>query len=46
MKGTKLGLLGVCFGLTGIAIATNNDAAFILAFLGVVMAVAGLFVKD
>ena len=46
MKGIKLGLVGVCLGLTGIAIATNNDAAIATAFIGFVLASAGMFLKD
>lgn len=46
MKGVKLGLLGVCFGIMGLASATNNAVAIGVAFLGIVAAVAGICVKD
>ena len=46
MKGVKVGLLGVCLSLMGLAAATNNVIAVGLGFIGVTVAVAAVFVKD
>ena len=46
MKGIKLGILGVCVGLLGISLGTLNFFAICGAALGVVLAIAGCFVKD
>lgn len=46
MKGIKLGIVGVCLGLLGIAFSTNNILAIGGAFLGLIVAVIGCFVKD
>jgi len=46
MKGIKLGLVGVCVSLLGIAFASNNVGAMAAAFLGTTLAIAGCFIKD
>lgn len=46
MKGIKLGLLGVCLGIAGLAGASNNIVAIGFAFVSVTVAIAGLFTKD
>jgi len=46
MKGIKIGIAGVCVSLLGIAFATNNVLAIGGASVGLLLAVAGCFVKD
>jgi len=46
MKGVKVGLLGVCLSLMGLAVASNNIIAIGLGFIGVTVSVAAMFVKD
>lgn len=46
MKGIKMGLLGVCLGVAGLAAASNNFIALVFAFLSVTTAIASFFVKD
>lgn len=46
MKGIKLGISGVCISLFGIACATNNIIAVCGAALGLLLSLAGCFVKD
>lgn len=46
MKGVKVGILGICFGLLGVAFDTNNILAISCTFVGVVLSIIGLFVKD
>lgn len=46
MKGIKLGIVGVCFGLLGIAFSTNNFLAYASATIGLIVAVIGCFTKD
>lgn len=46
MIGTKLGLVGVCLGLTDIAVATNNADAIAMAFIGFILSGVGIFLKD
>lgn len=46
MKGTKLCLLGISIALLGISVATNNIVALGAALVGVILNIAGLFVKD
>ena len=46
MKSIKVGLLGVCLGIMGLAAATNHIIAIGMGFIGVTVAVAALFVRD
>ena len=46
MKGIKLGIVGICLGLCGIAFATNNIIAIGCTFIGMVLSIIGLFIKD
>lgn len=46
MKGVKVGLLGVCLSLMGLAVASNNIIAIGLGFIGLAVSVAALFVKE
>lgn len=46
MKGIKLGLLGVCLGLAGLAAASNNFAAMAFSYVSVTAAIAAFFVKE
>lgn len=46
MKGVKVGMLGICMSLMGLAAASNNVIAIGLGFIGVTAAVAALFMKD
>ena len=46
MKGIKIGMLGICLGLLGISFTTNNIIAISCTFVGVILAVIGLFIKD
>ena len=45
MKGIRLGLLGIALGLLGLSFATNHILAIALAAVGVLVALAGCFVK-
>ena len=46
MKGIKVGIVGVCFSLLGIAFATSNALAYGCAAVGLALAVIGCFIKD
>ena len=46
MKGIKIGIVGVCVSLLGIAFAMNNFIAICGASIGLLLAFAGCFVKD
>ena len=46
MKGIKLGIVGLCVSLLGLAFATNNVGAMAASFIGMVVAVIGCFIKD
>jgi len=46
MKGVKIGLLGVCLGIAGLAFASSNVIAMGFAFVSITAAIAALFVKD
>ena len=46
MKGIKVGIVGVCVSLLGIAFSTNNVLAYGCAAVGLALAVIGCFMKD
>ena len=46
MKGIKIGILGICISLLGIAFAMNNFIAICGAAIGVLFSLAGYFIKD
>lgn len=46
MKGIKMGIVGVCISLLGIALSTNNALAYGCATIGVVVSAVGCFVKN
>lgn len=46
MKGIKIGIVGVCLGLLGIAFSTNNVLAIGCAAIGLVVSVIGCFIQD
>ena len=46
MKGIKIGIIGVCVSLLGIAFAMNNFVAICGASIGLLLAFVGCFVKD
>ncbi len=46
MKGIKLGIVGICLSLLGIAFSTNHVIAISGAALGLTVALAGCFIKD
>lgn len=46
MKGIKIGILGVCVSLLGIAIATLNVIAITGAAAGFLISLIGCFVND
>lgn len=46
MKGIKIGIVGVCVSLLGIAFAMNNFIAICGAAIGFLLALVGCFVKD
>ena len=46
MKGIKIGIIGVCVSLLGIAFAMNNFIAICGASIGLLLAFVGYFVKD
>ena len=46
MKGIRVGIVGVCLGLLGIAFSTNNVLAYGCAIIGVTVSVIGCFIKD
>lgn len=46
MKGIKIGIVGVCVSLLGIAIAMNNFIAICGATIGLLLAFMGCLAKD
>lgn len=46
MKGIKLGIVGLCVSLLGIAVATNNVGAIAAAFFGMILSVCGCFIRE
>ena len=46
MKGIKIGILGVCVSLVGIAFAMNNFIAISAATVGLLLSIVGCFIKD
>ena len=46
MKGMKIGIVGVCVSLIGIAIAMNNFFAICGASIGLLLSFVGCFIKD
>ena len=46
MKGIKIGIVGICVSLLGIAFAMNNFIAICGASIGLLLAVVGCFRKD
>lgn len=46
MKGIKVGIVGVCVSLVGIAFAMNNFIAISAAFVGLLLSIVGCFIKD
>lgn len=45
MKGIKIGIVGVCVSLMGIALAMNNFIAICAASAGLLLSIVGCFVK-
>ena len=46
MKGIKIGIVGICVSLLGIAFAMNNFIAICGASIGFLLAFVGCLVKD
>ena len=46
MKGIRIGIVGICVSMLGIAFAMNNVIAISCAFIGFLLSVAGCFSKD
>lgn len=46
MKGIKIGIVGVCLSILGIACASNNAIAYGCAIIGLFVAIIGCFIKD
>ena len=46
MKGIKIGIVGVCVSLFGIALALNNFFAICGGMIGLLLAIIGCVVKD
>lgn len=46
MKGIKIGIVGVCVSLVGIAFTMNNFIAISAAFAGLLLSIVGYFIKD
>ena len=46
MSGIKIGIVGVCLSLMGIAFAMNNFIASSAASVGLLLSIVGCFVKD
>ena len=46
MKGIKIGIVGVCVSLVGIAFAMNNFIAISAASVGLLISIVGWFVKE
>lgn len=45
MKGIKLGVIGICISLLGIAFAMNNFMAICLSLLGTLLSMIAYFIK-
>ena len=45
MKGIKIGIVGICVSLLGIAFAMNNFVAISAASVGLLLSIVGCFVK-
>ena len=46
MRGIRIGIVGICISLLGIAFATNHFIAIAGASLGLLFSIAGCFIKD
>ena len=46
MRGIKIGIVGVCLSLMGIAFAMNNFIAISAATVGLLLSIVGCLVKD
>lgn len=46
MKGIKIGIIGICVSLFGIAFAMNNFIAISAASIGLLLSIVGCFIKD
>lgn len=46
MKGIKIGIVGVCLSLLGIALSTNNVLAYGCAALGLLASIIGCLIKE
>ena len=46
MRGIKIGIVGVCLSLMGIAFAMNNFIAISAASVGLLLSIVGCFVKE
>lgn len=46
MMGIKIGIVGVCLGLFGIAFSTNNVLAYGCAIIGVAVSLIGCVMKE
>lgn len=46
MRGIKIGIVGVCLSLMGIAFAMNNFIAISAASVGLLLSIVGCLVKD
>ena len=46
MKGIKIGIVGVCASLMGIAFGMNNFIAICAASVGLILSIIGCFIKD
>lgn len=46
MKGIKIGIVGTCVSLLGIAFAMNNFIAISAASVGLLLSFVGCFIKD
>ena len=46
MKGIRIGIVGICVSLIGIAFAINNFIAICAASVGLLLSIVGCFVPD
>lgn len=46
MKGIKIGIIGICVSLFGIAFTMNNFIAISAASIGLLLSIVGCFIKD
>lgn len=46
MKGIKIGIVGICVSLLGIAFAMNNFLAICGGSVGLLLSIVGCFCKD